>query len=80
MKRLIRLLLGVVTATALIGALSGLEPVAPAAEAATSYVSKKYTAPKKGQTNSGVQALQRRLVKARTLDRGLVTSYFGTMT
>jgi lipoprotein-anchoring transpeptidase ErfK/SrfK len=80
MKRVIRLLLGVVMATALIGAVSGTEPVAPAAEAATSYVSTKYTAPKKGQSNSGVKALQRRLVKAKTLDKGLVTSYFGTRT
>ena len=63
MKRVIRLLVGMVMATALIGAVSGTEPVAPTAEAATSYVSTKYTAPKKGQTNSGVKALQRRLVK-----------------
>ena len=80
MKRLIRLLVGIAMATALIGTLSGTEPVAAPAEAATSYVSAKYTAPKKGQTNSGVKALQRRLVKARTLDSGLVTSYFGTRT
>jgi lipoprotein-anchoring transpeptidase ErfK/SrfK len=80
MKKVIRLLLGVVMATALIGAASGTEPVAPAAEAATTYVSTKYTAPKKGQTGSGVKALQQRLVKAKTLDKGLVTSYFGSMT
>ncbi len=80
MKKLLRLLLGIVMATALIGGLSGTEPVAPPAEAATRYVSTTYTAPKMGQTNSGVKALQQRLVKAGTLDRGLVTSYFGTMT
>ncbi|GAA1833955.1 L,D-transpeptidase family protein [Microlunatus capsulatus] len=80
MKKVIRLLLGVVMATALIGAVSGTEPVAPAAQAATSYVSTTYTAPKKGQTNGGVKALQQRLVKAKALDSGLVTSYFGTKT
>ncbi len=80
MKKLLRLLLGVTMATALIGGLSGTEPVAPPAEAATRYVSAKYTAPKLGQTNSGVKALQQRLVKAGTLDRSLVTSYFGTRT
>ena len=80
MKKGIRLLLGVVMATALIGAASGTEPVAPAAQAATTYVSTKYTAPKKGQTNSGVKALQQRLVKAKGLDAGLVTSYFGPRT
>ena len=80
MNKVIRLLLGVVMTTALIGAASGTEPVAPAAEAAATYVSKTYTAPKKGQTNSGVKALQQRLVKAKALDSGLVTSYFGSKT
>ena len=80
MKKVIRLLLGVVMATALIGAVTGTEPVAPAAQAATTYVSTTYTAPKKGQTTSGVKALQQRLVKAKTLDPGLVTSYFGPKT
>ena len=80
MKKVIRLLLGVVMATALIGAVTGTEPVAPAAQAATTYVSTTYTAPKKGQTTSGVKALQQRLVKAKTLDPGLVTSYFGRKT
>jgi hypothetical protein len=80
MKKVIRLLLGVVTATALIGVVSGTEPVAAPAQAATSYVSTTYTAPKKGQTNSGVKALQRRLVKAKNLDQVYVTSYFGALT
>jgi hypothetical protein len=80
MKKVIRLLLGVVTATALIGVVSGTEPVAAPAQAATSYVSTTYTAPKKGQTNSGVKALQRRLVKAKNLDQAYVTSYFGALT
>jgi hypothetical protein len=80
MKKVIRLLLGVVTATALVGVASGTEPVAAPAQAATSYVSTTYTAPKKGQTNSGVKALQRRLVKAKTLGPAYVTSYFGDLT
>ena len=80
MKKVIRLLLGVATATALIGAVSGTAPVAPTAQAATEYVSTTYTAPKKGQTNAGVKALQQRLVKAKTLDSTLVTSYFGDLT
>jgi lipoprotein-anchoring transpeptidase ErfK/SrfK len=80
MKKVIRLLLGVVMATALIGAASGTEPVAPTAQAATTYVSTTYTAPKKGQTNSGVKALQQRLVKAKALNSAYVTSYFGPLT
>jgi hypothetical protein len=80
MKKVIRLLMGVVTATALIGVASGTEPVAAPAQAATSYVSTTYTAPKKGQTNSGVKALQRRLVKAKDLRPAYVTSYFGDLT
>lgn len=76
-----RLLLGVATATALIGAASGTGPVAPSAQAATTeYVSTTYTAPKKGQTDAGVKALQHRLVKAKNLDSALVTSYFGDLT
>ncbi len=80
MKKVLRLLLGVVMATGLIGAASAADSVAPTAEAATTYVSSKYTAPKQGQTNAGVKALQQRLVKAKALDKGLITSYFGTKT
>jgi lipoprotein-anchoring transpeptidase ErfK/SrfK len=80
MKKVIRLLVGVAMATALIGAVSGTEPLAAPAAAATTYVSKTYTAPKKGQTNAGVKALQQRLVKAKALEKSLVTSYFGTKT
>ena len=80
MKKIIRLLLGVAVTTAVIGAASGTEPLAASAQAADSYVSSTYTAPKKGQTNAGVKALQQRLVKARTLDGSLVTSYFGDKT
>jgi len=80
MKKVIRLLLGIATATALIGAASGTEPLAAPAQAAVSYVSSTYTAPKKGQTNGGVKALQQRLVKARALSSSFVTSYFGVLT
>ena len=62
MNKIIRLLVGVAMATALVGAASGTEPLAAPAEAAPTSVSKTYTAPKKGQTNAGVKALQQRLV------------------
>jgi len=80
MRRIIRYVLSVVAATALIGVASGTEPLAAPAQAATGYVSTTYTAPKKGQTNSGVEALQRRLVKAEALAPRYVTSYFGDLT
>jgi len=80
MRKVIRLLLGMATATALLGAVPGTGVEAPVAEAGTRYVSTAYTAPKKGQTNKGVQALQRRLVKAETLAPVYVTSYFGDRT
>jgi len=78
-KRLIRILLGVAVATALLTAFTSVESLAPTAAAAT-YVSKTYTAPKKGQTNAGVKALQRRLVKAKMLGSSSVTGYYGTLT
>jgi lipoprotein-anchoring transpeptidase ErfK/SrfK len=80
MSTIIRLLFGLVLGTALVGVASGTEPLATPAAAATRYVSEAYTAPKKGQTNSGVKALQQRLVKAKTLDGQYVTSYFGSLT
>ena len=80
MKKVIRLLLGVATATALMGVVSATEPVASVAQAETGYVSTTYTAPKKGQTGSGVKALQQRLVKAEVLAPKYVTSYFGDLT
>ena len=80
MSKIIRLLLGVVLATALFGVVSATGPLATTAHAADGYVSETYTAPKKGQTNAGVNALQRRLVKAGTLDAQHVTSYFGDLT
>jgi lipoprotein-anchoring transpeptidase ErfK/SrfK len=85
MNALVRALVGVTAATALSGAVGASGPVAQPALAATStapvtYVTTKYTAPKKGQTNAGVKALQLRLVKAKKLQRQYVTSYFGTLT
>ena len=79
MRRLIRLLVGIAMVTALIGVASVAEPLAAPAEAAT-YVSKRYTAPKRGQSNSGVLALQRRLDKANVLSPRYVTGYFGPLT
>lgn len=79
MSKLARILLGIALLTGLMGAASSVGPLAAPAEAAT-YVSKTYTSPKKGETNSGVEALQRRLVKADVLARRYVTSYFGTKT
>ncbi|HET9873585.1 MAG TPA: L,D-transpeptidase family protein [Propionibacteriaceae bacterium] len=79
MNRLVRVLLGMVMVTALLGAATVAEPIATPASAAT-YVSTTYTAPKKGQTSSGVKALQLRLVKAKMLQSQYVTSYFGPLT
>jgi hypothetical protein len=76
-RRIISILMAVGVAIALVGAVT--VGTAPTAEAAT-YVSKKYTAPKKGQTNSGVTALQRRLIKAKVLGTAYATGYFGTKT
>lgn len=75
MKAIIKLAVGLVMATALSLGLT----VAPA-EAKTTTVSAKYTSPSYGQTNSGVTALQRRLVKAGTLKSTYVTGYFGPLT
>jgi lipoprotein-anchoring transpeptidase ErfK/SrfK len=79
MKHLIRILLGIAITTALIGAASATEPLAAKAEAAT-YVSTTYTAPKRGQTNAGVKALQRRLIKAKVLGSRYATGYYGPLT
>ena len=67
-RRIISILVSVAVSVALIGTVT--VGTAPTAAAAT-YVSKKYTAPKKGQTNSGVTALQRRLIKAEVLEQRL---------
>lgn len=79
MKRALRLLLGLLMATALISA-AGIGPQQPSQASAATYLSKTYTAPKKGQTSKNVKALQQRLVKARVLDSALVDSYFGPVT
>ena len=76
-RRIISILVSVATAVALIGTVT--VGTAPTAAAAT-YVSKTYTAPKKGQSNSGVTALQRRLIKADVLGSAYATGYFGTKT
>ncbi len=76
-RRIISILVSVAVGVALLGAVSvGSAPTA----AAATYVSKTYTAPKKGQTNSGVLALQRRLIKAKVLDSAYDTGYFGDKT
>ncbi len=75
MKALFRLVLALVTATALAAGLA-----AAPAQAKSSTVSTRYTAPKYGQTNSGVKALQYRLVKAKTLKAQYTTGYYGSLT
>lgn len=75
MKALLRLVLALVTATALAAGLA-----AAPAQAKSSTVSTRYTAPKYGQTNSGVKALQYRLVKAKTLSSRYTTGYYGSLT
>ena len=76
-KRIISIMVAVVVGLGLVGGV-GLA-TAPTASAAT-YVSKTYTAPKKGQSNSGVLALQRRLIKAKVLGSSYATGYFGDKT
>ncbi|MDN5761893.1 MAG: L,D-transpeptidase family protein [Microlunatus sp.] len=78
-KRVIRILIAIVMSTALFGAITVTTGTSPSAAAAT-YVSKKYTAPKKGQSNRGVTALQRRLIKAKVLGSSNATGYYGTLT
>jgi peptidoglycan hydrolase-like protein with peptidoglycan-binding domain len=73
------MLLGITMATGLLVGLSATEAVAPKAEAAN-YVSRMYTAPKKGQTGNHIVALQRRLRAAGVLRTEHITGYFGTRT
>lgn len=76
-RRIVSILLSVAVGVALVGAVTvGTTSTASAA----TYVSKKYTAPKKGQTTNGVLALQRRLIKAKVLSSAYDTSYFGDKT
>jgi lipoprotein-anchoring transpeptidase ErfK/SrfK len=79
MRRVVGMLIGITMAAGLLVGLSATEAVAPEAEAAT-YVSKKYTAPKRGQTGGHVVALQRRLRKAGVLKAEYITGYFGPLT
>ena len=79
MKRFAGLLLAITLAAGLLTGVSAVTPMTEPA-AAASYVSKKYTSPKKGETNKGVKALQRRLVAAKTLNRKWVNGHFNTKT
>lgn len=76
-RRIISILVSVAVAVALVGTIT--VGTAPTASAAT-YVSKRYTAPKLGQSNAGVLALQRRLIKANALGSSYATGYFGPLT
>lgn len=71
--RIIRLLLAVVMATAVMSALGLGGSGATEAHAAPSY-------PRNGQTSGKVTELQQRLVKAKALDSQYVTGYFGDRT
>lgn len=79
MKQLVRMLLGVIMMTALVTGVAATGPLMSEASAAT-YVSTAYTSPKKGETNAGVTALQRRLDKANVLAPRYLTGYFGSIT
>jgi lipoprotein-anchoring transpeptidase ErfK/SrfK len=76
-RRIVSILMTVALAVALVGTVT--VGTAPTAAAAT-YVSKKYTGPEKGETSSGVLALQRRLIKAKALGSAYDTGYFGSRT
>jgi lipoprotein-anchoring transpeptidase ErfK/SrfK len=79
MSKLVRLLLGIAVATALIGAATVTGPVAQPAAAAT-YVTTKWTAPHRGERSADVLALQRRLRQVHLLTGAQMTSYFGSAT
>jgi len=77
--RLVRVIVGIIAATALaVGVSAAPALVAPAA--AATYVSSKYTAPKYGERSKDVTALQQRLVKAKVLAKKYVTGYYGKLT
>lgn len=80
MKRVTTALVGFVMAIALIGATSGTAPLVAPAAAASTYVTTKYGAPKYGQTNKSVVALQQRLYVANTLPKKYITGYYGSLT
>ncbi len=79
MRKIASMLLGMVMATGVLVGLSATEPLIVEAEAAN-YVSRLYTAPKKGQTGNHIVALQRRLHAARVLETKHITGYFGDRT
>ena len=71
--KFVRVLTGVVMATALLGAVGFSSVGGSQASAAQTY-------PKQGQTSVKVLELQQRLVKAKVLKTGYVTGYFGDRT
>jgi peptidoglycan hydrolase-like protein with peptidoglycan-binding domain len=79
MRKIASMLLGMIMATGLLVGLGATEPLAPEAEAAN-YVSRVYTAPRKGQTGNHIVALQRRLRAAGVLRTEQITGHFGTTT
>jgi Putative peptidoglycan binding domain/L,D-transpeptidase catalytic domain len=79
MRKIASMLLGMIMGAGVLVGLSATEPLAPTAEAAN-YVSRAYTAPKKGQTGDHIVALQRRLRAAHVLKTEYITGYFGTRT
>jgi lipoprotein-anchoring transpeptidase ErfK/SrfK len=79
MRKIAGMLLGMVIATGVLLGLSATEPLASPAEAAN-YVSRTYTAPRKGQTGPNIVALQRRLRAAHVLKTEYISGYFGTRT
>ena len=79
MRKIASMLLGVVMATGVLVGLSVTGPLIAEAEAAN-YVSRAYTAPRKGQTGNHIVALQRRLRAAGVLTTEQITGTFGTAT
>ena len=79
MRKIASMLLGMIMGAGVLVGLSATEPLAATAEAAN-YVSRVYTAPKKGQTGDHIVALQRRLRAAHVLKTEDITGYFGTRT
>ena len=79
MRKIAIMLLGMVMATGVLVGLSATAPLVPEAEAAN-YVSRTYTAPKKGQKGPHIVALQRRLRAAKVLESKHISGYFGIRT
>lgn len=77
MKALIKMMAAIVMASALS---LGLLTAPQTAQAKTVTVSSTYTAPKYGQSGSGVKALQYRLNKAGVLSKSYITGYYGSIT